>query len=99
MVARLHCGSRVLSCLGPSDHSRQGIVAIPHRGLCSCTVHKADRIRNACLAGTLLFPTVVHGIVLSAVNVDAPSSSPKTYFYGMGSYTIFLWIGLILAGE
>ncbi|EDN04615.1 predicted protein [Histoplasma mississippiense (nom. inval.)] len=47
-----------------------GIVAIPHRGLCSCTVQKTGWIRNSCLADTLVFPTVVHGILLSSVNVD-----------------------------
>ncbi|EEH02704.1 conserved hypothetical protein [Histoplasma capsulatum G186AR] len=62
----------IVSCFSELEvGGTRGIVAIPHRGLCSCTVQKAHRTRNACLAGTLLFPTVVHGIVLSAVNVDA----------------------------
>jgi hypothetical protein len=52
---------------------------------------KADWLRNACLAGALLFPAVaaLHGIVLAAVHVNGgPRTLSVNRIYGINIYIL-----------
>ncbi|CAG9982394.1 unnamed protein product [Clonostachys byssicola] len=67
---------------------------------------KANWIKNACLAAALLLPTIaaVHAIALAALHRERVVVAPitvrlsRTYLYDPGRNTIFVWVGLLLAG-